>query len=334
MNKPGFPLKPRMKAPRSPPARRPPAAARARRCWPAIRPPGKSSPPRSRTNEPRRPSARRPASRAPLPGGRGLRTNGTVNKATAAASTRRSTSWVPCGRPRGSPAGRLRPGQRRRRPAAARRSACAPYEPAPAASASAKTSATPTGAIPSRTPAARGHRLRSRHRQPPRRRPLASSELPSTPGRSRSSISPPRRPASARRPPHRRPHPARTRRPGQFHHAAPLSPGVRRPRDPACRDHHRADGLYEFSVDDGRAAASSPRRGRSRRGSPLSRTIHSLGDGDRAQINLVAPTALQPLDSELERLSADRRRTRRLARLAQAQENAERQTSPPAPGQR
>jgi peptidoglycan hydrolase-like protein with peptidoglycan-binding domain len=88
----------------------------------------------------------------------------------------------------------------------------------------------------------------------------------------------------------------------------------------------RADGLYALPYDVGGKAASLEVRAVDAAGReiPLSKTLHDLSEGERGLVNLVAPTALQPLAAEYQRLTDDLTpRVGEMMKLADARENAE-----------
>ena len=90
----------------------------------------------------------------------------------------------------------------------------------------------------------------------------------------------------------------------------------------------REDGLYALPYDVGGKAASLEVRAVDAAGEeiPLSKTMHDLSERESALVNLVAPTALQPLAAEYQRLTADLTpHVGEMTKLADARENAERQ---------
>jgi len=90
----------------------------------------------------------------------------------------------------------------------------------------------------------------------------------------------------------------------------------------------REGGLYALPYDIGGKAASLEVRAVDGAGkeTPLSKTMHDLGEAERTLVNLVAPTTLQPLAAEYQRLTADLKpHVGEIKKLAEARENAERQ---------
>jgi hypothetical protein len=87
-------------------------------------------------------------------------------------------------------------------------------------------------------------------------------------------------------------------------------------------------GQYAFSYDPGGKGVSLEVRAvdGANQEVPLSRPLHDISDESRAEIHLVAPSAVQPLAAEYQRLSADLTpHVGALANLAQTKENDERQ---------